>query len=73
MSKFVFLNAARDALGTEICEAAGIAPETVRRIVIDLEAGSPGRLYIEAFADDAILGVSINKLGIEVVSEEEAA
>lgn len=72
MSKFVFLNAARDTLGTEICESVGINPETVRRIVIDLEAGSAGKVYIEAFTDDGLLNVSINKLGIEVVSEDSA-
>lgn len=73
MTKFSFLEADRDMLGIEICKATGLVPETVRRIVIDLQVGEPAKLYVEAFADDAVLDVSINKLGIEVVPEEAAA
>lgn len=72
VTKFVFLDPGQDTLGIEICEAVGIAPECVRRMVIDLEVGSPGKVYIEAFADKSILDVSINKLGVQVVTEKSA-
>ena len=45
-------------------------PKSVRRIVVDLEVGQPGRIYIEKFADDEKLRVALARL--EVVSEEEA-
>jgi hypothetical protein len=64
VSKFVFLDPGRDTLGTEICKATGIAPERVRRIVIDLCVGEAAKVYVEAFGDDAILDVSIDQLGI---------
>jgi len=72
MSKFVVTDAlSRDGLGCALCEAAGVKPETVRRLVLDLQVGSPGLLYFETFADAAILDVSIAELGITV--EEQTA
>lgn len=75
MSKFIFLTAddpaaKRDGLAVEICEAAGVDPGSVRRMVIDLEVGSAAKVYMEMFADDAILDVSIQKLGIKVSDAE---
>lgn len=64
MAKFIFTDL-NSVFGTSICEAAGVDPTTVRRIVVDLEVGSPGKLYIETFANDALLGVSI-PAGIEI-------
>lgn len=50
MSKFVVTNFA--ALADDLCKAADLDPTTVRRVVLDLEVGSPGRLFFETFADD---------------------
>ncbi len=53
-------------LGTSICEAAGVDPTMVRRIVIDLEVGNAGKVYVETFADDAVLDVEIPSNRIKV-------
>lgn len=71
MSKFVVLSERRHALETALCEAAGIDPRYVRRLVLDLRATEPGMLYLETFADDAILDVSIADLGVTI--EEKGA
>lgn len=67
MNKFVVTDAfERDGLADALCVAAGIKPEYVRRMVIDLQAGSAGMVYLETFADQAILDVSIAELGVSV-------
>ena len=53
-------------LGMSICRAAGLDPSYVRRIVIDLDVGDVGKVYIEMFADEALLNVSIPSDHIEV-------
>lgn len=75
MAKFLLTNQLdrRDSVGGALLGAAGIKPEYVRRLVLDLEVGSVGRMYVELFADDAALNVSIEPGGIEVRPAEEAA
>jgi hypothetical protein len=41
-------------------------PRYVRRVVIDLQAGSIGRMYVELFADDEKLSASLADMKIEV-------
>jgi hypothetical protein len=65
MSKFIVGN---DKM-TRALVAAGVVNEPleeVRRIVIDLRAGSPGMIYIEKFADDEKLSAAVSA-GLEVV------
>jgi hypothetical protein len=65
MRKFVFIEPQQHKLVTSICESAGIEdPGTIRRLVIDLRYGEPGRIYVEQFGDEAILDVDIATLGI---------
>lgn len=71
VSKFVVTDEfSRDGFACALCEAAGIKPEFVRRMVIDLQAGSTGLVYLEMFADDVILDVSIAELGISLTAED---
>jgi hypothetical protein len=46
-------------LGEMVCEALGIKPEEVVRIVIDMDASSPGPvcIYVEMIATDRMLKV----------------
>lgn len=37
-------------VGTEICEALGIDPEGVRRVILDCETGKPARVIVHAYA-----------------------
>jgi hypothetical protein len=67
MRKFVFTQPDQYKLVTSLCQAAGIEdPRTVRRAVFDLEYGKPGRIYVELFADAAILDVDIRAIGVDV-------
>ena len=66
MSKFMFIEPKRHALALEICRATGIDADKVSRLVIDLKIGDAGKLYVETFADNAILDVSIGELGVSV-------
>ena len=68
MTKFLVTN--WDKLGTELCEAMGIDETYVRRLVLDLEVGSPGRIYFETFADNQVLNVSLGTVGIEIEKEK---
>ncbi len=67
MSKFL-VGASMDILN-DLCEAAGVPAETVRHLVLDLEVGSPGRLFIETFADDEKIRVALGG-GIRVTEEK---
>lgn len=69
MAKFIETGRMTDAL----YDAGAIdeEPSCVRRVVIDLEAGKPGRIYIEKFADDEKLLVAIQG-GLTVVAEDAA-
>lgn len=53
MAKFVVTG--WDPLGLALMKAAGIDPNSVRRVVIDLQVGSPGRMYLDTFLDDQVL------------------
>lgn len=50
MPKFI-AGTGSDVLSLAICEAVGLEPSDVRRILIDLEAGAAARVYYETFAD----------------------
>jgi hypothetical protein len=70
MSKFI--------VGDRLLEAlysAGVIGDDytyIRRIVIDLEVGSAGRIYIERFADDEQLVPALTA-GIRIVDTAEEA
>lgn len=66
MAKFVVTEFARYSLATAICEKAGIDPDYVRRLVIDLRVGHAGLIYVELMGDDSILDVDIHELGVEI-------
>ena len=69
MAKFIETGKMFDAL-----HAAGVVedePSYVRRVIIDLQAGRIGMVYIEKFADDEKLSVALNG-GLEIVTGEEA-
>jgi hypothetical protein len=59
-------------LGDGLCRASGIDPRYVRRLVLDLEVGSPGRLYVETFADSEVLDVNLADSGIKVTDAPDA-
>lgn len=71
MSKFI-------GIGPGLAEAlhrAGVVQQDmadVRRIVIDLEAGRVGKVYVETYADDEKLRVALTG-GLEVVTQEDVA
>jgi hypothetical protein len=46
-----------------------IEPSMVRRCVIDLEVGSPAKIYLETFADTSIIDVVIDG-GLSITSED---
>jgi len=57
MAKFIGVDAIYQALydvGAVVEE-----PQNVRRVIIDLEAGSVARIYIEKFADDEKLSAGL--------------
>lgn len=64
--KFV-VNSGGDHISTSLCEAAGLDPRQVRRIVLDLQAGHAALIYFETFADPVQLEVAFSA-GLEVVS-----
>jgi hypothetical protein len=68
MAKFCFTDLDH-ALGQSICKSAGVDPNSVRRIVLDLKVGEPGHLYLETYADDAVLGVKL-PAGIEITADD---
>jgi hypothetical protein len=58
----------------EALHAAGVFaddPKDVRRVVIDLEAGSAARVYVERFVDDSLIDV-LMRGEIEIVEREKA-
>jgi hypothetical protein len=68
MRKFVFTQPDQYKLVTSLCQAAGIEdPRTVRRVVVDLEYGKAGRIYVEL-----ILDVDICEIGVDVKEDPEA-
>lgn len=70
MSKFVFTEPTRYALVNAICEQAGIDPNYVRRIVIDLQLNEVAKVYVELMADDATLGVDLTQMDIKIKGAE---
>jgi hypothetical protein len=67
MSKFV-VGASSDKIYQALHDAGVFAddPDFVRRVVIDLEAGSPAKFYIELFGDDRLTEVLL-EAGIRLV------
>ena len=49
-----------------ICEAAGVDPTMVRRVVLDLQVGNAGIVYVEMFADPELLEIRIPSNRIKV-------
>lgn len=66
MSKFVVTQLDSMKLATSICEQAGIDPNLVRRMVIDLKVGNAGMIYLELFATDEMFNVDLSDVGIEI-------
>jgi len=64
MPKFVLIEWVPFAL--TLLEKQGIDPDMVRRMVIDLEAGQPGKLYLEMYGDSDALGDPALAAGIGV-------
>lgn len=48
-----------EGLGVALCRAAGVDPNYVSRLVLDLKVGHAGRLYLECFADNKALEVEL--------------
>ena len=44
-------------------------PNDVRRVVIDLEVGSPARVYVERFVDDSLVDVLLHA-GLELAERD---
>ncbi len=64
MSKFILTDTG--PLMDALLGAAAIDPRYTRRMVLDLEVGSPGKLYVELFVDDAVLKVEPGNLSVTV-------
>lgn len=70
MPKFIVQD--HTALTDALCEAAGVNRDMVSRIVLDLQVGSPGRVYFNTFADSSILDVELKAgIDIELTSDQE--
>jgi len=67
VSKFVFTGST--PLANSICEGAGINPNYVRRMVIDLTVGEPGKVYVELLADAEWLDVRLAESDIVVIEK----
>lgn len=50
---------------------AGIADESTRRVVINIQAGEIPQVYIERYGDKSLLKVVQTLAGIEITREEE--
>jgi hypothetical protein len=57
MTKFVVVDTG--PLFDALLDKAGIDKTYVRRLILDLEVGSVGRLYLEMFADWEMLSVDL--------------
>lgn len=70
MSKFV-VGARSDGIYQALHDAGVFAddPSEVARVIIDLRVGNPARIYIEKFADSALVDV-IMRGGVEIVERE---
>jgi len=55
--------------GMKLCEALGIDPikTKVKRIVLDVQANEPVRVYVELFGTNGLLDIQLPTSGIEVV------
>lgn len=64
MSKFLVRHSTD--LENAVCEALGIEPTLVSRIIIDLQVGCPGRVYLETFADEASINIITPSLAFQI-------
>jgi hypothetical protein len=55
MSKFI-VTSNDTFLRLHAAGVINVEPDNVRRCIIDLEVGQGARIYLETFADDAIIG-----------------
>jgi hypothetical protein len=70
MSKFIF--GVKDSpLIDKICDAAGVDPHSVARIVIDLQVGDAAVIYFKTLADDSMLDVELATSDIGIVHKEK--
>ena len=72
MAKFIVTDYSKHRLCIAICEQAGIDPNYVRRMVIDLPVSGVAVIYLEMLADTAQLEVSLADLDIEIKEVENA-
>lgn len=73
MSKFI-VGAASNGI-YEALHAAGVIaddPNNVARCIIDLQVGSPAKVYVETFADDSLTKVILSG-GLAIVDTAEGA
>jgi len=65
MSKFVVINW-DDTVATTLLQSLGVDETMVRRLVIDFQVGSPAMVYLETFADQEALSVSVPSPEIKI-------
>ena len=63
-----------DTFQVQVCEALGLDPMVVKRIIIDLDAANiddPAPVYVEMVADKSVLGLDWHKglKKVEVIRE----
>jgi hypothetical protein len=46
-----------DEVATKVCEALGVDPGMVSRVVLDLTAGQPVTAYVEMYGDERFLSI----------------
>lgn len=68
MTKFAVTDLSH-TLGVSLCKAAKVDHMMVRRVVLDLDVGKPSMMYLELFADKALLDVGLTKNGVEITYE----
>jgi hypothetical protein len=71
MSKFIS-GTSRDRLMAAFADAVGVSHNHIRRVIVDLQVGSPGIVYFETFADTEVIDVVL-RAEIEIVDTAEEA
>lgn len=71
MSKYLVIGG--DRLFNAICDSVGMKADYVRRIVVDLQVGSAGRVYFDSFANDEVVDVIMQGGGITIVESPKDA
>jgi hypothetical protein len=60
-----------DKLGAAICEAMGIDPSKVQRVIVDAEVGQPAKVYFQMVGDERLLKTDWSILA-DMMSGEDA-